>query len=163
VSTRPGPASRSLRCHAPGKINLGLRVVGRRADGYHELVSLFAPLDLGDEVEVAVSESTSLEVEIELEGESLDSRGMVTDFGQIKSVMKKWIDENLDHRMILRQDDPAVAFVKEHGEPCFLVAENPTAETIARVIFEEARKQGFPVVSVVLWETPDSCATYTGA
>ena len=102
-------------------------------------------------------------VEIELEGESLDSRGMVTDFGQIKSVMKKWIDENLDHRMILRQDDPAVAFVKEHGEPCFLVAENPTAETIARVIFEEARKQGFPVVSVVLWETPDSCATYTGA
>ena len=102
-------------------------------------------------------------VEIELEGDSLDSRGMVTDFGEIKSVMKKWIDENLDHRMILRQDDPAVAFVKEHGEPCFLVAENPTAETIARVIFEEARKQGFPVVRVVLWETPDSCATYTGA
>ena len=70
MSTRPGPASRSLRCHAPGKINLGLRVVGRRADGYHELVSLFAPLDLGDEVEVAVSESTALEVEIKLEGVS---------------------------------------------------------------------------------------------
>ena len=102
-------------------------------------------------------------VEIELEGESLDSRGMVTDFGEIKSVMKKWIDENLDHRMILRRDDPAVAFVKEQGEPCFLVAENPTAETIARVIYEQARKQGFPVVRVVLWETPDSCATYTGA
>jgi 4-diphosphocytidyl-2-C-methyl-D-erythritol kinase len=33
-------------------------------------VSLFAPLDLGDEVEVAVSESTALEVEIELEGAS---------------------------------------------------------------------------------------------
>ena len=70
MSTRPGPASRRLRCHAPGKINLGLRVVGRRADGYHELVSLFAPLDFGDEVEVAVSESTSLELEIKLEGTS---------------------------------------------------------------------------------------------
>jgi 4-diphosphocytidyl-2-C-methyl-D-erythritol kinase len=70
VSTRPGPAIRRLRCHAPGKINLGLRIVGRRADGYHELVSLFAPLDLGDEVEVAVSESTALEVKIELEGAS---------------------------------------------------------------------------------------------
>ena len=70
MSTRPGPASRSLRCHAPGKINLGLRVVGRRADGYHELVSLFVPLDLGDEVEVAVSKSTALELEIKLEGAS---------------------------------------------------------------------------------------------
>jgi 4-diphosphocytidyl-2-C-methyl-D-erythritol kinase len=70
VSTRPRAASRSLRCHAPGKINLGLRVVGRRPDGYHELVSLFAPLDLGDDVEIAVSESTTLEVEIELEGAS---------------------------------------------------------------------------------------------
>ena len=70
MNTRPGSASRSLRRHAPGKINLGLRVVGRRADGYHELVSLFAPLDLGDEVEIAISDSTALEVEIELEGAS---------------------------------------------------------------------------------------------
>ena len=71
MSTRPEPAAgRSLRCHAPGKINLGLRVVGRRADGYHELVSLFAPLDFGDDIEIAVSESPTLEVEIELEGAS---------------------------------------------------------------------------------------------
>jgi len=70
VSLRPGPAGRSLRCHAPGKINLGLRIVGRRPDGYHELESLFAPLDLGDDVEVAVSEATTLEVEIKLEGAS---------------------------------------------------------------------------------------------
>jgi len=78
VNPRPACASRTLRRHAPGKINLGLRVVGRRADGYHELVSLFAPLDLGDDVEISVSEASrsetsrseasGLEVEIELEG-----------------------------------------------------------------------------------------------
>jgi len=68
VSPRPEPAGRILRCHAPGKLNLGLRVVGRRADGYHELESLFAPLDLGDDVEVAVSESKTCEVALRLEG-----------------------------------------------------------------------------------------------
>jgi len=68
VNPRREPAGRILRCHAPGKINLGLRVVGRRADGYHELESLFAPLDFGDDVEVAVSDSATPEVEIKLEG-----------------------------------------------------------------------------------------------
>ncbi len=34
----------------PAKINLFLRVNGRRADGYHELQTLFAILDFGDEI-----------------------------------------------------------------------------------------------------------------
>ena len=37
--------SPSFHLDAPAKINLGLRIVGRRDDGYHELDSLFAPLD----------------------------------------------------------------------------------------------------------------------
>lgn len=100
------------------------------------------------------------QVEIELEGDRLDARGMLTDFGEIKSVMKRWIDENLDHRMILRRDDPAVAPLLAQNEPLYLIDENPTAETLARLIFEETRKQGFPVVRVVLWETPDSFAVF---
>lgn len=99
-------------------------------------------------------------VEIEIAGEKLDERGMVVDFGEIKSVMKRWIDENLDHRMILRKDDPALPSLRAQCEPFFLTDENPTAETIARLIFEQTRKAGFPVTRVVLWETPDSFATY---
>jgi len=40
---------------APAKVNLALAVVGRRADGYHELVSVFARLDLADRMTVEVA------------------------------------------------------------------------------------------------------------
>lgn len=99
-------------------------------------------------------------VEIHLEGVALDGRGMLVDFGDIKRVMKSWIDDNLDHRMILRRDDPAVEFIVSSGEPVYLVDENPTAETIARLIYERARAEGFPVSRVILWETPDSFASF---
>ncbi len=41
---------------SPAKINLYLAVTGRRADGYHELVSVAAPLDFGDEVRAGSGE-----------------------------------------------------------------------------------------------------------
>jgi 4-diphosphocytidyl-2-C-methyl-D-erythritol kinase len=39
---------------APAKLNLFLHIVGRRADGYHELQSVFQFVDLCDELEIAV-------------------------------------------------------------------------------------------------------------
>lgn len=38
----------ALRIEAPAKLNLSLRVTGRRADGYHELDSRFVLLELAD-------------------------------------------------------------------------------------------------------------------
>src|SRR5215470_326371 len=40
---------------APAKVNLTLQVIGRRVDGYHELVSWVAPLDLCDELIIDAS------------------------------------------------------------------------------------------------------------
>ena len=101
-------------------------------------------------------------VVITIEAESLDDRGMVLDFSDIKRVVSTWIDENLDHRMLLNRDDPAIPMLEELGEPLFLFDANPTAENIARLIHEFTAAQDFPVVETRLWETPRCYATYRG-
>jgi 6-pyruvoyltetrahydropterin/6-carboxytetrahydropterin synthase len=92
----------------------------------------------------------------------LDERGMVLDFSDIKQVVSRWIDEHLDHRMLLQRTDPAVPALQQLGEPLFLMDVNPTAENIARLIFDYVAGQGFPVVEVRLWETPLCHAAYDG-
>jgi len=97
---------------------------------------------------------------ISIEAPSLDDRGMVMDFSDIKRVVSGWIDDELDHRMLLRRDDPYVSYLSQMGEPLKLLDVNPTAENIARLIHEFAMGQGFPVVETSLWETPNCFATY---
>lgn len=99
--------------------------------------------------------------EIEIAADVLDRRNMVADFSDIKHLVKAWVDRELDHRMILRQDDPLVAVLRSMGEPVYVVESNPTVERIARLIFEVARTEGLPVSKVTVWETPTSWATYT--
>jgi len=41
----------ALHLPAPAKLNLMLHITGQRADGYHELQTLFQLLDRGDELE----------------------------------------------------------------------------------------------------------------
>lgn len=100
---------------------------------------------------------------ITLQSDSLDARGMVVDFSDIKRAVSAWIDEVLDHRMILHRDDPVVPILQNLGEPIFVMEANPTAENIARLIFEHARAEGLPVTEVRLWETPRCCTAYCPA
>ena len=74
----------------------------------------------------------------------LDAAGMVLDFSEIKRVISGWIDENLDHRMILDRTDPAVPALQKLGEPMYLMDGSPTAENIAKLIFEVARAERLP-------------------
>lgn len=96
-------------------------------------------------------------------GEKLDTRGMLTDFSDIKRIMQAWIDGNLDHRMLLNREDPMATLLAERGEPVYQMDENPTAENIARLLFTQARSRGLQVTEVRLWETPHACAVWKEA
>jgi 6-pyruvoyltetrahydropterin/6-carboxytetrahydropterin synthase len=97
---------------------------------------------------------------ITLASDHLDRLGMVMDFTHLKQIVGGWIDDTLDHKMLLHRDDPVLPLLREQCEPVCVMDVNPTAENIARMIGEFAVAQGFPVVEVTLWETDNCCATY---
>jgi 6-pyruvoyltetrahydropterin/6-carboxytetrahydropterin synthase len=99
-------------------------------------------------------------VEIELTSETLDHRGMVVDFEEIKRVIQRWIDTTLDHTLLLNEKDPLIPALRAAGERYATLPTNPTAETIAEWIFTTTQGQSFPVTRVTLWETDASFATY---
>lgn len=53
-----------ISARAPAKINLWLRIHGRRSDGYHELSTLMACIDLMDELSAELSEDPGLRLEL---------------------------------------------------------------------------------------------------
>jgi 6-pyruvoyltetrahydropterin/6-carboxytetrahydropterin synthase len=98
--------------------------------------------------------------EIDVRTDALDRRNMVADFSDIKRLVKGWIDRELDHKMILRHDDPLVAPLRALGEPMYLLESNPTVERIAKLIYDKGRELGLDIVTVRVWETPTAFATY---
>jgi 6-pyruvoyltetrahydropterin/6-carboxytetrahydropterin synthase len=123
--------------------------------------------------------------EVTVQADTLDSLGMVVDFGVIKEKVGEWIDENWDHNLILNRTDPLlrlmtdvkigpaslanfVKFVKDevlaarwpYVLPALL---NPTAEVLAKLLCEQAQYllPDFVVTHVRMWETPNCYADYS--
>jgi 4-diphosphocytidyl-2C-methyl-D-erythritol kinase len=62
---------------APAKLNLALAVVGKRPDGFHDLRSVFARLDLADEVRVAPHKTLEVRNTMDIgRGEDLAARAV---------------------------------------------------------------------------------------
>ena len=101
------------------------------------------------------------QLELEIDAAALDALGMVIDFSEIRAVAKSWIDEHLDHKMLLHRDDPIATVLQEWDQPLYLMEGNPTAENIARLIFRHLRTAGLHISRVSLWETPTGCAIYS--
>jgi len=52
----------TLKIQAPAKLNIRLKVTGRRADGYHELVSIMIPVSLCDSLEITVADHKGIDL-----------------------------------------------------------------------------------------------------
>lgn len=121
-------------------------------------------------------------VEITVGCDTLDGIGRVIDFGVVKEKVGKWIDDNLDHNMILNPNDPLakkwIAFGMGPSQDVEKSAElfgkkepfimpnnqNPTAENLASLIFVIANTilsdKYIRVIHVRFFETPTSSADY---
>ncbi|MDZ5738233.1 4-(cytidine 5'-diphospho)-2-C-methyl-D-erythritol kinase [Pseudomonas asiatica] len=67
----------TLTLPAPAKLNLWLHIIGRRADGYHELETVFQFLDHGDELSFAVRDDGVIRLHTEIEAVPHDSNLIV--------------------------------------------------------------------------------------
>lgn len=76
---------------------------------------------------------------------SLEDSGLAFDFRKAKEVLRG-IVERLDHQYI-------------NDLPEFSI-QNPSAESIAKYIFDRVKESVPGIYSVSVWETPTSCATY---
>ncbi|MCB1178582.1 MAG: 4-(cytidine 5'-diphospho)-2-C-methyl-D-erythritol kinase [Leptospiraceae bacterium] len=71
---------------SPAKINLGLKILFKRPDGFHELQSIFLKLDFGDEISFEKIEEGRFELETEnnLKGKAFEDFQKVSNFGNYK-------------------------------------------------------------------------------
>ena len=77
MTTPAIPAAAKLILPAPAKLNLMLHILGRRADGYHELQTLFQFLDFGDELGFALRPDGEIHLHTPIDGVPHDSNLIV--------------------------------------------------------------------------------------
>src|SRR5207302_319700 len=72
-----------------------------------------------------------------LGADRVDAKGMVIDFDTVEQRARGYLDEALDHRLLLQQGDPACAALAGIGEPIVTLEVPPTAENLAKLVYEQ--------------------------
>ena len=103
-----GSKERDLTLFSPAKINLFLRIIKKRDDGFHELASLFQAIDLGDELSFEKLSSGDADVlECSTEGMPLDASNLV--LRAVSLLREKCPDKVPGFRILLEKQTPMQA------------------------------------------------------
>lgn len=98
----------------------------------------------------------------EVSARELNDDGMVMDFKDLKSALRA-ITDRYDHCLLIEentlQPETLKAFERENFEVVTFPF-RPTAENLAKRIFDELCSADIPVTRVSVYETPDNKATY---
>jgi 6-pyruvoyltetrahydropterin/6-carboxytetrahydropterin synthase len=101
-------------------------------------------------------------LEITVKAKQLDEIGRVVDFGVMKKVVGKWIDDNWDHNAILNREDKIMGEMieKTTGQKIYYLDCNPTVENMADYLFKKIcpkllEKYNIIVEKIKLYETPN--------
>ncbi len=106
-----------------------------------------------------IVEVTIAKIDLQTEGEK---RGMVVDFSELKQAVRELADD-FDHALIYEEKTLQRATIEAllaEGFRLIAVPFRPTAEHFARHFYETLQKNGLPVRTVTVYETPDNCASF---
>lgn len=107
--------------------------------------------------------------EVTVEAEQLGA-GLVVEFGPFKNALRAWIDQHLDHGLMLGPDDELLPLLSQHGKT-YPVSGWPTVENVAALLARVAadvledlvRAPGARVTRVHVVETHVNAATWTAS
>jgi 6-pyruvoyltetrahydropterin/6-carboxytetrahydropterin synthase len=94
--------------------------------------------------------------------DNIESSGMLIDFSDLKREVRTLAD-NLDHRLLIEQGtlQPAtMEALQQEGFEVINLSFRPTAENLAKYLFDSLKALGVPMYSMTVYETPDNCAVY---
>ena len=90
-------------------------------------------------------------------------RGMVVDFGKLKDDLKEETAK-LDHTLLIEKGslkETTKAAMEEEGFSMVELDFRPTAENLAKYLYEVMEAKGYQVIRARVYETPENCAEYT--
>ncbi len=100
-----------------------------------------------------------------LESPTINNIGVISDFGDIKTEWGGWLDEKMDHGLLLEKGDPWIDVVTaaDATQKIYILPYPATAEGIARHLYETfslSGNMGKYLTEVKVWETPSCTASY---
>ena len=98
---------------------------------------------------------------LQISGETTDQYGFLLDFADMKG-FTKGVEKAYDHKLLVhRGDKELIALCEKHHWDIVIFDDNPTSETLAKIIFEEAVKffEKWPGIRVDFIKIEETCTS----